>query len=205
MSFKVICLRCGVEVTRLQRPRCTNSFCSLSCATKFRGVPRRTIDASIQARIALLRATEQDRFWAKVNRGAPHECWEWTGYRTIQNGYGRTRWRGKELVAHRIALSLTDGFWESNLSVCHTCDNRLCCNPAHLWRGTYADNIRDMRTKGRHNDPRGEANHKARLTEEQVIAIRQSSERTAVLARQYGVSHGAISHIRHGLTWRHIP
>jgi hypothetical protein len=168
-------------------------------------VPRRTIDASIQARIALLRATEEDRFWAKVRRGAPDECWEWMSYRTIPNGYGRTRWRGRELVAHRIALSLTDGLWESNLSVCHTCDNRLCCNPAHLWRGTYADNIRDMRAKGRQNDPRGEAHPKARLTEEQVIAIRQSGERTAVLASNYGMSTETILNIRNRRTWRHLP
>ena len=204
MSFKIICLRCGVEVTRPQRPRCANSFCSISCAAKFRGVLQSTRDASTQARIARLRITEQDRFWAKVRRGAAHECWEWTSYLT-RNGYGRSSWRGKELLAHRIAMSLTDGLWESKLSVCHTCDNRSCCNPAHLWRGTYADNNRDMRAKGRQNDPRGAAVHTARLTEEQVIAIRQSDETHGAIAKHYGVSRGAIEHIKTRRSWRHIP
>jgi hypothetical protein len=79
-----------------------------------------------------------ERFWSKVDQGAPDECWPWTACR-ILNGYGHFRWGGKMTGAHRVAYELTYGS-PGVLEVDHTCHNRSCCNPAHLRAVTHKQN-----------------------------------------------------------------
>lgn len=91
-------------------------------------------------------------FQAKIPRGAPSECWEWQGT-TRKTGYGYFYIRrGKRLWqhrAHRIAYMLASNDDPCRRLICHTCDNRKCCNPAHLFKGTTEDNMADMVRKGR--------------------------------------------------------
>ena len=145
-----------------------------------------------------------EKFWSHVVMSNPSQCWEWNAYRQ-RSGYGVVKWNGKAKLAHRIALSLTDGIWESPLHVCHTCDNPPCCNPAHLWRGTDRDNHNDMVSKGRRASFRGEAGGLAKLTGSQVLDIRNSSESSRRLAKRLNVSFGTVCRARTGKTWRHIP
>lgn len=152
---------------------------------------------------AKMRASAIDRFWARVDRKEPDDCWEWTAARQ-RFGYGIVKWDSKTTLAHRVALSLTDGIWKTPLHVCHSCDNMACCNPAHLWRGTYLDNIRDMDGKGRRTRPTGEINGNAKLTEADVIAIRSSGKRVSDLAKEYDLSRTTIWAVRNSKVWRHI-
>lgn len=88
------------------------------------------------------------RFWSKVDRsGGPDACWLWTGMRTPE-GYGVFRLAGRNYGAHRVALAI-DGRDPGSLLGCHSCDAPPCCNPAHLWLGTVAQNIADRDAKGR--------------------------------------------------------
>lgn len=93
--------------------------------------------------------TLQERFWSKVDRGAPSECWMWRGTISTE-GYGTITERYKRYGAHRLAWQ-----FENNVPipaghvVCHSCDNPACVNPDHLWVGSQADNMRDMSAKGR--------------------------------------------------------
>jgi HNH endonuclease len=90
--------------------------------------------------------TERERFWGKVDKSG--DCWEWQGSKRI-TGHGNLYFRGKYTSASRVAYILTHGEVPSGLEVCHECDNPPCCNPAHLWVGTHAENMQDCHAKGR--------------------------------------------------------
>lgn len=99
------------------------------------------VDRTKKAPIAL-------RFWDRVEVAGLGDCWNWTGSVGIHNGYGYVTVARQSLLAHRVAWSLHHGY-DSEECVLHRCDNRLCCNPAHLFEGSYADNHDDMTLKGR--------------------------------------------------------
>ncbi len=97
--------------------------------------------------------TIEERFWPKVDQRGPDECWPWMAY-IAPDGYGRIGEGGKygrKLGAHRVSLELALGRpLREGMDSCHTCDNRLCVNPAHLFEGTRDANVQDMMSKGRH-------------------------------------------------------
>ena len=96
-------------------------------------------------------------------------CLEWTMH-TNNKGYGQTYVKnrdinidkpyGKDVLTHRLSMIL-ENINIDGLSVCHKCDNPLCCNPNHLFVGTHQDNMNDMVAKGRqYVKKRYESNHK---------------------------------------------
>lgn len=148
------------------------------------------------------RASMEDRFWSKVDRsGGPDTCWLWTASRT-KLGYGQffvATGKGP-IRASRMAWILTNGEPEPGELVCHRCDNPPCCNPAHLFLGTNADNMADMAAKGRHVGTR-------RLTPDQVVAIRarySEGHNQYQIAAAFGVSQSAVSAIVLGKRWAHV-
>jgi hypothetical protein len=133
-------------------------------------------------------------------------CWEWNGSRHVRDGYGQiagSRETGP-LKSHRVAYELAHGPIPAGMHVCHSCDNPPCVNPAHLFAGTPRENQADMTIKGRgkHMVMAGEASPSSRLNWGAVQEIRASQESLSVLARRYGVSRMAISHVKNGKTWK---
>lgn len=111
-------------------------------------------------------------------------------------------------LAHRIALEVKIGrLLKRGELACHKCDNKSCCNPAHLYVGSKSTNHIDFWTRG------GKAGEQRRqksrygkfiLTLPQVKAIKRrlaNGETRASLARQFGVSWWAINDILRGATW----
>lgn len=142
-----------------------------------------------------------ERIWAKIDVRGPDECWEWSGTKT-KRGYamygGSGAARGyvmRYVLEEALGRPLADG-----MVTRHTCDNPPCCNPAHLIEGTQGENLADMIARGRSN--RGERHHAARLTAEQVEAIRADPRPSTAVAPEYGVSARQVRRIREGVRWR---
>jgi hypothetical protein len=101
------------------------------------------------ASMANRKLTVEDRFWAKVVRREPTECWPWMG-RVDLCGYGT-------MVAHRKSRRATHIAWEIangrpfpvGLDAMHHCDNPTCVNPAHIKPATKKENMQDCVRKGR--------------------------------------------------------
>lgn len=147
----------------------------------------------------------QDAFLARLQPGAENDCWEWDGH-INDSGYGIINYDHSLYRTHRLSWEIHHGPIPDGMFVCHTCDNRKCNNPAHLWLGTHADNQNDKIAKDR--TPKGEAAGPAKLKESTVIEIKQMFREGVSrkdLANQFGVNLATIYDIIAGRTWKHIP
>lgn len=142
------------------------------------------------------------RFWSRV-LGFEGGCWEWTGS-VDTRGYGNLKVSNKTVRAHRLAYELANGVALGPGSVVmHSCDNRICCNPSHLELGTQADNMADMAMKNRRKMINaGAQNGRAKLTAEQVQAIRADKRGKRTIAPEYGISPAQVQRVRLGLQWK---
>ena len=146
---------------------------------------------------------DQLRFWAKVDSAGGYDaCWPWLGCVNPQTGYGQhsipkavqVEWGGQRTVtAAVISCSLIHGPRPTGMHVLHSCDNRPCCNPAHLRWGTQTENNREAWVRG--GQQSGERHHQARLTDVQVaevVARAKAGERVTDLAAEYGTDQSTL-------------
>ncbi len=148
-----------------------------------------------------MRKTVEERFWDKVDKNGPNGCWEWTGS-VSSTGYGQLAIYRKPVKAHRMSVIL-DGRDPTGMLVCHTCDNRTCVNPDHLFIGTFKDNHADMMKKQRHVFPKNTANPR-KLTDDQVREIRASQLTQRQLAAKYDVTKSVITCVINRKTYQDV-
>jgi hypothetical protein len=161
----------------------------------------------------------------QVWQAKPCQVWP---QRRDKPGYAEVVWRGQIQYVHRVAFALTHGMMVEDLVsgewICHHCDNPPCFEPLHLFLGTPSINVQDMFDKGRGGDHRprtvhyGEAHSQAKLTDDQVLAIRaiyaSASGKVGPradgcptykeTARRYAVTPTLIGMIVRRAIWKHI-
>ena len=128
-------------------------------------------------------------------------CWEYTGGLN-SGGYGNIWDNRRTRSAHVVSFEVHCEPIPQGMSVLHSCDNRCCINPKHLFLGTAQDNIDDMITKGRDGFS-GQRNGRALLTQNDIIAIRSILPKYSqeYIANMYGVSRSTIAAIKSGRNW----
>lgn len=153
----------------------------------------------------------QERITRMVEIDEDTQCWNWKG--TTRRGYGRliagsrTDGTRKSVSAHRFAYEAFVGSVPNGLEVCHSCDNRACCNPEHLFVGTKQDNMDDRELKGRNAPPNGEKNGAAVLNDAEVLSarrLRSAGHSYAAIAARLGVCKSTIQRAVNGETWKHV-
>lgn len=131
-------------------------------------------------------------------------CWDWSSF--TSHGYGRIHvsidGRQKQFPAHVVSHRIYNGPVPDGLAVLHSCDRRICVQPRHLGTGTWLQNSREMVERGR--STAGERCSYAKLTDADVIAIRQSSTPSRGIAVEFGISATLVRQIRRGEKWTHL-
>lgn len=152
-----------------------------------------------------MRLTLEERLKKHTKLNEETGCWEWTRY-IAKWGYGVIGIDHKAQLAHRVSYSVFKGD-PTGMCVLHTCDNPKCINPDHLFLGTNADNVRDKVAKNRQSkvgEYPGEKHHGAKLTNEDVLFIRESQLSQKQLAVKFNTTQPNISLIQSRVRWAHI-
>ena len=155
-----------------------------------------------------------DRFWSHVDKKDDDECWG-CDFKSHCNGYSRIRINTQQFLAHRLALFLhtkdLPSFVNRWVLACHTCkQNRKCCNPKHLYWGTYQSNSNDRKRDKTFipNPVKGIKHGRSKITEKQVLEIRDKYAKEGIsqqaLGTEYALNQTMISHIILRKNWKHI-
>lgn len=142
------------------------------------------------------------RFHKRTKKGLlPTDCWIFGVNTKSVMGI-----HGIKYLGNRLSYYFHTGIDPKELDVCHTCDNPMCVNPAHLFLGTAKDNLLDMKLKGR--SAHGTKQHRSKLTDTEVLAIRKFYKNKAYsqpqLGKMFGVCQSTIHHIIKYNTWEHL-
>lgn len=145
-------------------------------------------------------ANAYTRFLARVQSHGfnPDKCWAWLGAGK-GNGYGNMRVKSRNVTASHRAYELFCGPVPDGKEVCHSCDNRWCVNPDHLFVGTRAENMADCKMKGR-----TAGGSRKRLKEQTIQEIRRrlaAGLAPSRIANDMDINYYTISNIQGGRSY----
>lgn len=151
--------------------------------------------------------TVEERFLSKVCK--TEFCWVWVaGVRSKKTGYGAFRLGDDVIDAHRMSYLLFVGEIPNGLLVCHSCDNRKCVNPDHLFLGTTLDNMRDAKQKGRLKGIKRSPYIRKRKTSDQQLAEMRALSSQGVsyeeIAKRFSVDPRYVSRVVRGIWFKTI-
>lgn len=135
------------------------------------------------------------------------DCVVYTWGSKTRSGHRKMRYHGRSRGVHCIAWTLVHGEIPPGRFVLHRCDVPNCINVDHLFLGTIADNNADRDRKGRHIPLPGSRNGTAKLSEHQIIEIRELAKQGVTqraIAAKYGVTQRVIWLILRGKGWTHV-
>lgn len=147
--------------------------------------------------------TDEERFFEFVHPEPNTGCWLWDGHLN-HAGYGKFGYKGENGLAHRASYDMFVAPIPEGLYVLHRCDVPCCVNPEHLFPGTQNDNVQDMEQKKRSYHPKGVDHGRAKLTADNVRAIRADARSAYRIGKIYGVSKQTILALRKGVTWKTV-
>lgn len=134
------------------------------------------------------------RFWNYVDIKDKNSCWEWKGS-TLNSGYGCLTYNYKTVLAHVTAWRLTHIDFQKDKIILHKCDNRKCCNPAHLYEGTYSDNMNDRAIR----NPNCQGGGQPKLHKGEIWLIRKIHDNTKLfqyeIAKMFKISQRTVNRI----------
>lgn len=140
----------------------------------------------------------EQRFWDKVEK--TKNCWNWIGKIRSTDGYGVLSIDSKERRSHRLSWEMMNGKIPEGHVICHSCDNPKCVRPSHLFLGTQAENLTDMRNKGRNRFSfKGSKHPHAKFSEREINVIRgiylTQNITQSEIARRFNTSQQSINRI----------
>jgi len=170
-----------------------------------------TLEPTAKMKYNTLSYKDRIKYNSKINEKT--DCWEWQTGKS-SDGYGQFWYKNENERSHRASYREFVGKIPKGLCVCHTCDNRVCVNPDHLFLGTNRDNMDDKVAKGRQT--RGEKAGRSKLTRKDVVKIKLSfkkfklftkesfSSQCNKIAKKFNVSGKLIRNIYKNKVWKHV-
>jgi hypothetical protein len=148
---------------------------------------------TVKRTVPELTSNEITRLWHGIDARGGGECWPWK-YSCTRDGYGQIEiardGRRQNWATHILMFAVCEGQHTPGLDVMHSCDNRKCCNPAHLSQGTRRDNMQDAKLKGR-------LKQLSTITEDEVVRMYNYGYSYADIQRKLKVSRYTIYKLLH--------
>lgn len=186
----------GCSVEGCEKPKKARSYCEMHYA-------RARKSGELKTGGPHLKSSKLHKRFTEIAASDTDDCIVWEGPST--DGYGHLGFKSKTYRVHVLACEVANGPRPAPyLHAAHNCGNSTCCNPRHMSWKTAVENEKDKRQHG--TALRGVRHHQAKLTEDDVLAIRSLRGKVTRnnIARQFGIGRATVDNVIDKATWKHL-